>query len=149
MQLRLSCLLIFFLMLTINLHGQPEPEFSPFDWVTYRQTGRIQSITEGFAYIYFATEEGGILRYHTFQNQFDDPITQAQGLSSNNIRSLHFDRETGTLWVATKHSLDYSYTREGNWTSIPYGNLALPKNVHIRRIGSSPAYVWLDALLLK
>ena len=145
MQLRLSCLLILFLMLTINLHGQPESEFSPFDWVTYRQTGRIQSITEGFAYIYFATEEGGILRYHTFQNQFDDPITQAQGLSSNNIRSLHFDRETGTLWVATKHSLDYSYTREGNWTSIPYGNLALPKNVHIRRIGSSSAYVWLDA----
>ncbi|SVA09746.1 uncharacterized protein METZ01_LOCUS62600, partial [marine metagenome] len=29
MQLRLSCLLILFLMFTINLHGQPESEFSP------------------------------------------------------------------------------------------------------------------------
>jgi len=144
MKLRTSCLLIFFLTCTLALHGQPNSEFGPFDWVTYLRTGGIQAITEGFTYIYFATEVGGILRYHTFQNQFDEPITQAQGLSSNAIRSIHFDRETGTLWAATKHSLDYSYTREGNWTSIRYGNLALPKNVHIRRIGSSPSYVWLD-----
>jgi len=144
-QLCKKYLFVCTLTLSTILISQPSPEFDPFDWVTYRKTGGIQSITEGFTYIYFGTEEGGILRYHTFQNQFDDPITEAQGLSSNRIMAVHFDSETGTLWAATKNGLNYSFTREGNWTSISYGSLALPRKATIYRIGSSNAYIWIDA----
>jgi ligand-binding sensor domain-containing protein len=131
--------------------GQPDPRFEPFDWVNYRSVGAITSITEGFSYVYFGTQNGGILRYHLYRNDFDYPITKAQGLNSNHILAVYFDRSTGTLWAATDRGLEYSYTREGEWYRLSHDDLGLPGDARIRQIGSSDKHIWVlaGAMFLK
>ena len=127
------------------LTAQPEPRFDPFDWTAYRHLGRINSITEGYNYVYFGTEDGGIVRYHIFRNAFAPPITRAQGLSGNRIQLVHFDRETGTLWVVTDKGLEYSYSREGDWYYLSFEDIGIAPGTRILRMGSSARNLWLLA----
>jgi hypothetical protein len=117
----------------------------PFDWVIYRKPGTIKSFTEGLSYIYIATESAGIFRYSFYGNQFEYPITRAQGLSSNRVNAIHFDKITGILWVATDKAIDYSYNAEGNWISRSLENYNLLSGVTIEQIGSSNNYLWILA----
>lgn len=129
----------------ITLPAQPDPKYRPFDWVIYRASGPINAISEGYTFVYIGTNEGGIYRYHLFSNEFNDPITKAQGLKSNTITGIHFDRNTGIIWVAVPGHLQYTYTREGDWRDIKFSELGLHKTDVIRRIGSSENYVWAQA----
>ena len=121
---------------------QPNSRHDPFDWVIFRKPGAIRSFTEGFSYIYIGTESAGIYRYSIYGHRFEVPITRAQGLSSNEITAIHFDKRTGTLWAATDESLDYTYTREGNWSSKRLDNYNLLSGVKIEQLGSSENYLW-------
>ena len=103
----------------------------------YRKPGIIKSFTEGLSYIYIATESAGIFRYSFYGNQFEYPITQAQGLSSNQVSAIHFDRMTGILWVANEKNIEYSFNAEGNWISRSLDNYNLLSGVVIEQIGSS------------
>jgi ligand-binding sensor domain-containing protein len=128
---------------TFNLlFGQYDPRFNPFDWITITKTGAITSITEGYSYIYFGTEKGGVLRYHIYANKMDIPLTVAQGLSSNNIQSVHFDFETGILWIGTDTGLDYSHMREGGWTHINKRNIGVSRKLRTYQIGSTAENLW-------
>ncbi len=121
---------------------QPSSRHDPFDWVIFRKPGAIKSFAEGFSYVYIGTESAGIYRYSIYGHRFEVPITRAQGLSSNEITAIHFDKRTGTLWAATDESLDYTYTREGNWSSKRLDNYNLLSGVKIEQLGSSKNYLW-------
>ena len=100
---------LLFLIFIIQIRSQPDPRFRPFDWVIFKGSGEINSITEGFTFSYFATSTGGIKRFNLFGNYFDEPITTAQGLKDNFISALHFDKVTGFLWAASSNYLQYSF----------------------------------------
>lgn len=135
-----------YLFIIINtLLSQPDSRFEAFDWILYRQTGRINSITEGYNYAFFATENAGILRFQLYQNRFEEPITTAQGLADNQILAVHFDQNTGILWVASENFIDYSYNAEGNWFHIDLDDTGLHREALIQQIGSSNNYIWLNA----
>ncbi|MEE9574434.1 MAG: hypothetical protein V3W20_15370, partial [Candidatus Neomarinimicrobiota bacterium] len=137
---------IFGIALIFNiLLSQPDARFEAFDWILYRQTGGINSITEGYNYAYFATENAGILRFHLYQNRFDEPISTAQGLSDNQILAVHFDQTTRILWVASENFIDYSYNAEGNWFHINLIETGLHREALIQQIGSSDNFIWLNA----
>ena len=121
---------------------QPSSRHDPFDWIVYKKPGKIRSFAEGFSYIYIGTESAGIYRYSIYGDRFEPPITRAQGLASNEITAIHFDKRTGTLWAATDESLDYTYTREGNWSSNKLDNYNLLSSVKIEQLGSSENYLW-------
>ena len=121
---------------------QPSSRHDPFDWIIYRKPGTIRSFAEGFSYIYIGTESAGIYRYSIYGDRFESPITRAQGLANNEITAIHFDKRTGTLWAATDESLDYTYTREGNWSSNKLDNYNLLSGVKIEQLGSSENYLW-------
>ena len=121
---------------------QPSSRHDPFDWIIYRKPGTIRSFAEGFSYIYIGTESAGIYRYSIYGDRFEAPITRAQGLASNEITAIHFDKRTGTLWAATDKSLDYTYTREGNWSSNKLDSYNLLSGVKIKQLGSSENYLW-------
>lgn len=127
------------------LFSQPDSHFETFDWTLYRQTGGINSITEGYNYTYFATEDAGILRFRLYQDRFDEPITTAQGLSDNQILAVHFDQNTGILWVASDNFIDYSYNAEGNWFHIDLNITGLHRDALVQQIGSSNNYIWVNA----
>ncbi len=126
------------------LLSQPDSRFEAFDWTLYRQTDGINSITEGYDYAYFATENAGILRFQIYQNRFVEPITIAQGLSDNQILAVHFDQSTRILWVASEYFIDYSYNSEGDWFHINLTETGLHRGALIKQIGSSDNYIWLN-----
>ena len=138
-------LLLGLLYFPETLLCQINSRHGPFDWVIYRKPGTIKSFTEGLSYIYIATESAGIFRYSFYGNQFEYPITRAQGLSSNRVNAIHFDKITGILWVATDKAIDYSYNAEGNWISRSLENYNLLSGVTIEQIGSSNNYLWILA----
>ncbi|MCS5550792.1 MAG: hypothetical protein NZ811_04650 [Gammaproteobacteria bacterium] len=111
----------------------------------FKEPGKINSLSEGYEYLYIATSHGGIYRYSLYSNQYDFPITTAQGLQSNNITGVHFDHNTGIIWASSPGFLQYSYTREGDWRQINLVDLGLRSNDRISRIGNSENYVWAEA----
>ena len=135
--------LIFISLVTI--YSQPSIKYRPFDWVLYKTPGSITSFTEGYTYAYIATSKGGVKRFNLFGNYFDDPITTAQGLESNDISASHFDKRTGLLWVSTPEHIQYSFSREGDWFSQDLKNLGLSKFDKIKQIGSTENYICLKA----
>jgi len=136
---------IFCIILLVNiLLSQPDSRFEAFDWTLYRQTGKINSITEGYNFAYIATENAGILRFHLYQNRFDEPITTAQGLSDNQIHVVHFDYITGILWVASEDYIDYSYNAKGNWFHLELNDTGLHRDALVNQIGSSLNYIWVN-----
>lgn len=135
----------FFFLFTTLILAQPGAKYRPFDWLLFKEPGRINSLSEGYEYLYIATSHGGIYRYSLYSNQYDFPITSAQGLQNNNITSVHFDHNTGIIWASSSGSLEYSYTREGDWRQIKFVELGLNSNDRIKRIGNSENYVWAQA----
>lgn len=136
--------LYFFLVIAISF-SQPSARYRPFDWLLFKEPGRINSLSEGFEFLYVGTSHGGIYRYNLYSNQYDFPITSAQGLKNNNINSVHFDQNTGILWVSSTDALQYSYTREGDWRYIDFIDIGLRNNDKISQIGNSENYVWAKA----
>tara|TARA_Y100000590_G_scaffold107574_1_gene122390 strand:- start:1511 stop:3172 length:1662 start_codon:yes stop_codon:yes gene_type:complete len=147
--LRINFLLI--LLSTNPPNSQPDNRFLPFDWIQYRFSGSITSLSEGYSYLYIGTETGGIKRYNLFSNDFDEPITIAQGLKENSITAIHFDHATGILWVCTPNFIQYSFTREGSWNTLEIKSTGLSKFDRIKKIGSSEDYIWLkgNSIFLK
>ena len=135
----------FFFLFTTLILAQPGAKYRPFDWLLFKEPGRINSLSEGYEYLYIATSHGGIYRYSLYSNQYDFPITSAQGLQNNNITSVHFDHNTGIIWASSSGSLEYSYTREGDWRQIKFVELGLNSKDRIKRIGNSENYVWAQA----
>jgi len=80
-----------------------------------------------------------------YSNQYDFPITSAQGLKNNNISSVHFDQNTGILWAGSVGGLQYSYTREGDWRYVDFVDIGLRNNDRISQLGNSENYVWAKA----
>ena len=135
-------ILFYLLLFSEVIFSQINSRYDPFDWIVYRKPGIIKSFTEGISYVYIATETAGIFRYSLYGNQFEYPITRAQGLSSNSTTAIHFDKKTGILWVATDKTIDYSFNAEGNWISRSLDNYNLLSGVSIEQIGSSNNYLW-------
>ncbi len=131
-------------MLICQLNSQPDNRYNPFDWVLYRQLGEITSITEGFSYIYIGTESGGVVRIQRIGHNLEEPLTTAQGLKSNYISAVHFDRHTGNLWIAAEENVHSSHTRVGNWYINNIVDWGLPLGTIIVRMGSSSNYIWVN-----
>tara|TARA_Y100001970_G_scaffold96515_1_gene121560 strand:- start:609 stop:2249 length:1641 start_codon:yes stop_codon:yes gene_type:complete len=135
---------IFFLLFTIS-YSQPGAKYRPFDWLLFKEAGKINSLSEGYEYLYIATSGGGISRFSLYSNQYDLPITTAQGLHNNNVNSVHFDHNTGIIWASSSGVIQYSYTREGDWRHIEFIDIGLTNNDKISRIGNSDNYIWARA----
>ena len=136
--------IIFLFFLLSFLYSQPDSQFNPFDWVQYRKTGSINSISSSSSYIYLGSENGGILRFNIFSERLDEPITKAQGLRSNSIKALHYDYN-GYLWVATPFGVEYSITAEGSWRFLSNNELGIPFNSFVHQIGESEDGIWINA----
>ena len=133
---------IIFLLAEFSL-AQHDNRYDPFDWIMYLQLGAITSITEGFRYFYIGTEMGGVVRVQSIGQQLDDSITQTQGLKSNEISAVHFDRQTGRLWIIAGNHIHSSHSRVGDWDVESLNYWGLPNRTKILRMGSSKYYVWV------
>lgn len=138
----------FFLSLfLINiLHAQVDQRFDIFDWEIIGNNGSINSISEGYQYIFFATNGNGILRFNKFSRKFDQSLYLGQGIKSKKIKHVYFDKYTGILWSAGDKSLEFTSSREGNWNQVNYDRLSIKSYNDIQDIGSSSNYLWVRTL---
>lgn len=138
----------FFLSLfLINiLHAQADQRFDLFDWEIIGNNGSINSISEGYQYIFFATNGNGILRFNKFSRKFDQSLYLGQGIKSKKIKHVYFDKYTGILWSAGDKSLEFTSSREGNWNQVNYDRLSIKSYNDIQDLGSSSNYLWVRTL---
>jgi hypothetical protein len=71
------------------------------DWISHTRTRSFSSMTVGDRYIYISTRDGGILRYHFYDNYWDYPFTTSSGLPDNHVEKVVYDPTTAYLWAFT------------------------------------------------
>ena len=136
---------ILFLLFFIDIsRAQPELRFNPFDWISYRQSGSINSISFGDRYAFLGTQNGGVIRFNVRTQRFEEPITKSQGLKSNFVTAVHYS-SSGMLWVATINGLHYSFNAEGDWRYISLESLGLSVRNPITKIGDDNKDIWIEA----
>ena len=128
------------------LHAQADQRFDIFDWEIIGNNGSINSISEGYQYIFFATNGNGILRFNKFSRKFDQSLYLGQGIKSKKIKHVYFDKYTGILWSAGDKSLEFTSSREGNWNQVNYDRLSIKSYNDIQDLGSSSNYLWVRTL---
>ena len=138
----------FFLSLfLINiLHAQVNQRFDIFDWEIIGNNGSINSISEGYQYIFFATNGNGILRFNKFSRKFDQSLYLGQGIKSKKIKHVYFDKYTGILWSVGDKNIEFTSSREGNWNQVNYDRLSIKSYNDIQDLGSSSNYLWVRTL---
>ena len=138
----------FFLSLfLINiLHAQADQRFDIFDWEIIGSNGSINSISEGYQYIFFATNGNGILRFNKFSRKFDQSLYLGQGIKSKKIKHVYFDKYTGILWSVGNKNIEFTSSREGNWNQVNYDRLSIKSYNDIQDLGSSSNYLWVRTL---
>jgi len=124
--------------------SQPDIRFSPFDWNLYGESGSINSISFGDRYAFIGTSGSGVVRFNVNNNRFEEPITTAQGLSSNFITAVHY-AENGMLWIGTRDNLHYSFSGYGDWRSVPLVSIGISKRNFINRLGSDGKDIWVES----
>ena len=128
------------------LQAQADQRFDIFDWEIIGNNGSINSISEGYQYIFFATNGNGILRFNKFSRKFDQSLYLGQGIKSKKIKHVYFDKYTGILWSAGDKSLEFTSSREGNWNQVNYDRLSIKSYNDIQDLGSSSNYLWVRTL---
>ena len=134
----LKCLLFLNIM-----QAQVDQRFDIFDWEIIGNNESINSISEGYQYIFFATNGNGVLRYNKFSRKFDQSLSLGQGIKSKKINHVYFDKNTGILWLVGSKNLEFSNSREGNWNQIDYRSMPIKSFNDIKDIGSSSNYLWI------
>tara|TARA_B100000902_G_C27314951_1_gene920696 strand:+ start:1054 stop:2688 length:1635 start_codon:yes stop_codon:yes gene_type:complete len=137
-----SILLTSFFLISF-LNAQVNQKFEIFDWEIIGKKSSVNSITEGYKYIYFATYVNGILRYNKFSRSFDESLYLGQGLISKKIKHVYFDKSTSILWSVGDMALEFSSSRVGNWNNVNYSKLSLNSYNDIIDIGSSLNFIWI------
>ena len=125
------------------LYAQIDQRFDLYDWEIIRQNESINSISEGYQYIFFATDANGILRFNKFSRNFDSNLFLGQGIKSNKIKHVYVDKNTGILWIIGNRGLEFSNTREGNWNTIELNKLSINSLSNIEDLGSSKNFLWI------
>ena len=126
----------FYFLFPFLLNGQVNINYEPWDWVTYRFSQDVVSISDGPNNIYFASS-GGILQYNIFGHYWDYPITTSQGLSDFSVYAIYYDMQTNILWASTRFGLDFSTSGGRYWNHVTREELGLRLNENIIRIGST------------
>ena len=121
--------------------AQSENRFDVINWEIYSQPLKINSISEDNSFFYFGTDNAGILRFNKFSQQFDTPITEAQGLHSRSVKHVFYDEKTGILWAVGNQFIEYSFSKTSDWYKSSY----VPNRMIISDIGSSTNYLWVKS----
>ena len=108
-----------------------------------RQNESINSISEGYQYVFFATNANGILRFNKFSRKFDSNIYLGQGIKSKEIKHVYFDKNTGILWIIGNEGIEFSNDRKGNWNNIEFQRLNVKSSRNIEDFGASRNFLWI------
>ncbi len=85
------------------------------DWISHSKAMQFTKIVAGTHYLYFATQDGGILRYQYIENFWDYPFTVSNGLPDNFVKDVAYDPGTGYLWAITRRDMAFFNPASEEW----------------------------------
>lgn len=145
----LFLLILFALIIPSNgqiVHTMRFDRFSHYEsdaWVTYAPATVITSIDIGDDYVYFGSEQGGILRYHLYDKFWDFPLTTSNGLRSNFIIAVVFDPASRQVFARTPKGVDVFNTSLGYFEPAPENILptrAVPSEEEVNSFKESQSF---------
>lgn len=89
------------------------------DWISYAPALQINSIDIDEEYVNFATQNGGILRFDKYSNNWNFPFTTSSGLRSNTIFEVVYNEQDGNLYAFTPLGIDVLRFSENYWQPYP------------------------------
>jgi len=118
-----AILLFMFLMFSTNTFSQIVQTFKGDrfthydieDWVSYAPALNINSIDTDEKYVYFATQNGGILRFDKYREEWEFPYTSSSGLRSNKILEVVYNQYDGYLYARTPYGVDVLRFGDNYW----------------------------------
>ncbi|RMH79014.1 MAG: hypothetical protein D6681_19585 [Calditrichaeota bacterium] len=122
------------------------------DWVSYTQSRHFANMTADPTYIYFATRDGGILRYHIYQGFWDYPYTVSNGLPGNRVLRVIYDPNTSLLWAFTPGDQAVFNPASREWirkSETPEWNYQPPEDPPVGNLKDIPRERFLDRSALK
>ena len=139
-------ILLFFLLAAAALPAQTInrktfdrfSHYDPFDWITYANGDDVTAIDMGQTEIYFATREGGILRYNLYDQEWQAPFTTSNGLRSNAIYRLVYEASSNQLFAQSDKGIDVYNEGFGYWT--PSTRATMPARVTVEH--TSKTWAW-------
>ncbi|GBD93711.1 two component regulator propeller [bacterium BMS3Abin05] len=117
------------------------PKYEVGDWISYTDTQYMNSIAIGNRYVYFATT-GGIARYDFYGNRWARPFTLSDGLPDNDILTVAFDFESGSVYCAGALALSVRDPASKRWTNYSYREIGVGRQ-RVHSIGFDNEYVYL------
>jgi ligand-binding sensor domain-containing protein len=118
-----------------------ELQYRPGDWVSYPVLRFVSSLALDQSTVYAGTT-GGISRYNFFQKEWDVPFTWSDGIDGHQVRAIAYDFDSGTLWCATEHGVNYKIPGAEQWRQISYPDAGLTP---VSAIGIGRNFVWLKS----
>jgi len=114
---------LFFLLNILTaqvIHRLTADRFTQYtinDWVSYAPALFITSIDIDENFIYFASQNGGILRFDKYSEKWVSPFTTSSGLSSNTVFKVVYNQIDGSLYAQTPKGIDVYRPAEKFWRS--------------------------------
>ena len=116
-------LLFMFLLFSTNTFSQIVQTFKGDrfthydveDWISYAPALHINAIDTDEKYVYFATQNGGILRFDKYREEWEFPYTTSNGLRSNRIYNVVYNQYDGYLYARTPYGVDILRFGENYW----------------------------------
>ena len=108
----------------------------PYDAViSYLPVTKIFDITEDQRYYYLATN-GGIWRYHIYDEEWDFPITKSQGLPQNAVIRVYYWAERDVLYAETPSYHCLFIPTWEMWQNIPKNshNQSWPGGINLKEL---------------
>lgn len=139
-------LLILNLFLTpvfsqVNMLSDRQLAYRPGDWIGLSMTRFVTAITLDHETVYFGTTHG-TMRYQFFENNWDFPLTESDGIEGQTVRDLAYDPNTAYLWIATEKALNYRQPASLQWYQI---DMNRSKMGSVSKIGLTDREVWVKS----
>jgi ligand-binding sensor domain-containing protein len=108
-----ACFLLCSAAYSLQVVAQDTRRYRPDDWISYTDLRYVRSIAYDPNYVFFGTS-GGVGRFNRFDEKWEHPFTESDGLPGGNVVKVGIDREDANLWAVVE-------TEEGG----PYNRVAV------------------------
>lgn len=136
-------ILIFLLLSTISFSqvvqtfkGDRFTHYNIEDWISYAPGLNITSIDTDEKYVYFATKNGGILRFDKYREEWEFPYTTSSGLRSNRVLEVVYNQYDGYLYARTPKGIDVLRSAENYWQKHTSGTMPEKRQPQLSEIAN-------------
>ena len=117
------------------------PTFNAEDWYIINNLGVINSITEDYYSVHFASDNG-IFSYDKATEDFYFNVFLSKGIESGSLRHFFYDINSDHYWLLQSNKISMKSSLSDFWREIYLSDIGIFSYYEIVDIGSSDEYIW-------